>query len=84
MQVHQVPGSNSYTTGTVNTVGRTAHGNFRTYTPPITVVTGRNSAQMQVFMMNTGDSGYQNALDAKRVLGLNWQKKVTDGITTCR
>ena len=84
VQVHQVPGSNSYTTGTVNTVGRTAYGNFRTYTPPTTVVTGRNSAQMQVFMMNTGDFGYQNALDAKRVLGPNWQKKVADGITTCR
>ena len=55
-----------------------------TYTPPTTVVTGRNSAQMQVFMMNTGDSGYQNALDAKRVLGPNWQKKVADGITACR
>ena len=84
VQVHQVPGQNSYTTGTVNVVGRTTYGNFQTYTPATTVVTGRNSALMQVFMMNKGDPSYQNALDARRVLGPNWQKKVADGISTCR
>ena len=84
VQVRQVPGWNSYTTGTVNIVGRTAYGNFQTYTPPTTVVSGRNSAQMQVVMLNRSDPGYQNALDARQVLGPNWQKKVADGISTCR
>lgn len=84
VQVHQVPGSTSYTTGTVNVVGETAYGNFQTYTPPTTVVSGRHSAQMQVFMMNRDDPGYQNALDARQVLGSDWQEKVADGIQTCR
>ena len=84
VQVYQVPGSTSYTTGTVNIVGETASGSFQTYTPPTTVVSGRNSAQMQVFMVNRGDPGYQNALDARQVLGPDWQEKVADGIRTCR
>ena len=84
VQVHHVPGSTSYTTGTVNIAGETAYGDFQTYTPPTTVVSGRNSAQMQVFMMNRGDPGYENALDARQALGPNWQEKVADGILTCR
>lgn len=84
VQVHQVPGSTSYTTGTVNVVGDTAYGNFQTYTPPTTVVSGRNYAQMQVSMLNRGDRGYQNALDAKQVLGPDWREKVANGIRTCR
>lgn len=84
VQVYQVPGSTSYTTGTVNIVGNSAYGSFQTYTPPTTVVSGRNYAQMQVYMVNRGDPGYQNALDARRVLGPDWQEKVADGIQTCR
>ena len=84
VQIHQVQGSTSYTTGTVNVVGKTAYGNFQTYTPPTTVVSGRNFAQMQVFMLNRGDPNYQDALDARLVLGPDWQEKVADGIQTCR
>ena len=84
VQVYQVPGSTSYTTGTVNIVGNSAYGSFQTYTPPTTVVSGRNYAEMQVYMVNRGDPGYQNALDARRVLGPDWQEKVADGIQTCR
>ena len=40
VQVYQVPGSTSYTTGTVNIVGETASGSFQTYTPPTTLDTG--------------------------------------------
>ena len=83
VQVHTIPGSTSYTTGTVSAVGGIAVGNFQTYTPPTTIITGRNSAQMQVFMMNSEDPGYQNALDAKHVLGPDWQEKVVDGIERC-
>tara|TARA_Y100000588_G_C13825730_1_gene741348 strand:+ start:280 stop:570 length:291 start_codon:yes stop_codon:yes gene_type:complete len=38
---------------------------------------------MWVLMLNPGDDGYDNALDAKQVLGPEWTKKVDQGIQTC-
>ena len=84
VQVFQVPGSTSYTTGTVNTVRGSSYGSFQTHTPSTTVVTGRNSAQMNVFMMNKGDPRFETGLDARQVLGEKWQEKVSEGIRTCR
>ena len=84
VQIHQVPGSYSYTTGTVNVYGNTGYGTFQTYTPNTTIVTGRNHAQMQVFMVNRGDPNYENALDARQVLGSEWEEKVANGISTCK
>lgn len=46
-------------------------------------VSGSNNAQFSVLMLNPGDSGYTNGLDAKTILGDEWEKKVRDGINTC-
>lgn len=84
VRVTQLPGSHSYTSGNIHTYGNTAYGNFQTYTPTTTIVSGRNRAQMQVYMLNPGDQGYDNALDAKELLGADWQKKVEKGISSCK
>ena len=84
VQVKTVPGSYSYTTGTVNTLGNTTFGSFQTYTPSKTEVTGKNHAEMHVLMLNWGDAGYSNALDAKEVLGSEWKKMVEKGVLTCQ
>ena len=46
-------------------------------------VNGRNRAQMEVLMLKRGDPDYHMAMDAKQVLGADWQEKVADGIKTC-
>ena len=83
VQINRVPSSYSYTTGTVNVYGNSGFGNFQTYTPTRTQISGRNHAEMQVLMLNQEDSGYQNALDAKEVLGSEWKKIVEKGIWNC-
>ena len=64
VQINRVP--SSYSTGTVKVYGNSGFGRFQTYTPTRTEISGRNHAEMQVLMLNQGDSGYQNALDAKK------------------
>ena len=83
VEVKTVPGSYSYTTGTVNTIGNTTFGSFQTYTPSETEITGKNHAEMHVLMLNRGDAGYSSALDAKEVLGSEWKKIVEKGVSTC-
>jgi hypothetical protein len=34
-------------------------------------------------MFNEGDAGYENALDARTILGPEWQKVVAEGVNTC-
>lgn len=85
VRVSQAPGSTAYTTGTVTTTGRkTSTGSFRTYTPPQTVVTGRNAAAMRVLLLNPGEEGYLQGLDARTTLGPEWQAMVDDGVSTCQ
>lgn len=38
---------------------------------------------MGVYMFRPGDNGYENALDAKLMLGEEWQSIVKDGVSTC-
>jgi hypothetical protein len=41
------------------------------------------ATEMHVVMLNPGDQGYENGLDAKSMLGEDWEKKVENGISTC-
>jgi len=78
--INVVQGS-STTTGTFTTVGGTTYGNMQTTSYPIYF--GSHDAQLRVLMLNPGDDGYENALDAKQALGPEWTKKVDKGIQTC-
>lgn len=72
------------TTGTFNRFGNTVYGSANTtFGGSNTVVAGSNEAEMQILMLNPGDPGYANGVDARQVLGADWQKKVEDGINNC-
>lgn len=72
------------TTGTFNRMGNTVYGTANTsYGGQSTFVTGSNNAEMQILMLNPGDAGYEQGIDAKLSLGPDWQKKVTEGINNC-
>ena len=79
VHVSRVPGNYSYTTGTVNR----GYFSAQTYRPTTTVVTGKNRAQMEVFMLHPRDPRFHDGLDARRVLGPKWRNKVINGIDRC-
>ena len=49
----------------------------------MTYLAGSNNAEMELVMLNRGDRGFEEAVDAKETLGPEWQKKVEKGINTC-
>jgi hypothetical protein len=72
------------TNGTFNRFGSTVYGNATTtYGGQMTFVAGRNEAQLRIVMLNPGDAGYEQGLDARETLGPDWAKKVKDGVPTC-
>jgi hypothetical protein len=74
----------STTYGTASLYGNTAYGSSTTYYGGgSTFVAGRNNADFAVRMMNPGEPGFGNGIDAKSVLGKEWEKKVREGINTC-
>jgi len=48
-----------------------------------TMVTGGHSINLRVLMTNPGDPGYDDGLDAKEVLGENWESDLDKPIVTC-
>jgi hypothetical protein len=78
------PPTGAYTTGTFNTFGNTTYGNATTtYTGGGPMLVGQHDANLLVLMLNPGDAGFSNGVDAKRVLGDDWEKLVERGIRTC-
>lgn len=78
------PPTGAYTTGTFNTFGNTTYGTARTtYTGGGPMVVGQHGANLLVLMLNPGDAGFSEGVDAKRVLGDDWEKLVERGIRTC-
>ncbi|MBU1335044.1 MAG: hypothetical protein KJ944_20215 [Alphaproteobacteria bacterium] len=72
------------TTGTFNRFGNSVYGTANTtYGGSNTFVAGSNEAEMQITMLNPGDPGYEQGIDARTALGPDWQKKVDDGINNC-
>jgi len=84
VRVTQIPGSTSRTTGTITSTGNAAYGSFKTTTPPQTVVSGRNSADKRVLLINPGEPGYEQGLDARNALGPDWREIADEGVSTCR
>ncbi|MEO1110632.1 MAG: hypothetical protein AAFX90_22240 [Pseudomonadota bacterium] len=72
------------TYGSASVYGNTAYGSSTTYFGGSTsYLAGSNNAEFAVLMLNPGDRGYANGLDAKAALGKEWEAKVRDGINTC-
>lgn len=74
--------ANTY--GTFNSFGNTTYGSGTTYFGgQQTIVYGTHDASFAVMAFNKGDRGYEDAIDAKRTLGPEWQKLVKDGVKSC-
>jgi hypothetical protein len=74
--------SNTY--GTASVSGNTIYGqSSTTYGGQQTFVFGSHDTAMRVLMLNSGDPEFDRGVDARTVLGPDWQKKVADGIHTC-
>jgi hypothetical protein len=82
-QVVQMPGSYQ-TLGTATYGG--GFGSYSattTYQPGPTLVTGGHHEDLGVRMFKTGDAGYEQAIDARSILGPKWAEIVKDGQFTC-
>ncbi|HEY9012621.1 MAG TPA: hypothetical protein VIN06_16565 [Devosia sp.] len=74
----------SNTTGSFNQMGNTVYGTAHTtYGGQMTYLAGSNNAEMELVMLNRGDPGFEEGLDARETLGPEWQKKLEKGINTC-
>ena len=72
------------TYGSASIYGNTAYGSSTTfYGGQTSYLAGSNNAEFAIKMFNPGEPGYANGIDAKTVLGKEWEKKVREGIKTC-
>ncbi len=81
-----LPGTpiSSTTNATFNTYGNTTYGSARTtYTNTGPIIAGSFDAQLAVQMLSPSDPNFNNGVDAKRVLGPDWQTLVEKGLNTC-
>jgi hypothetical protein len=78
------PPTGSTTTGTFTGYGNAVYGTARTsYYGGGTMVTGTRDTNLVVLMLRPRDPGYANALDARSILGPDWQQIASDGIRSC-
>ncbi len=71
--------ANTQTNGTINAYGNTAtyKGQSTTsYSGGVPIIGGSHSQALMVRMFKQGDVGSERAVDARRVLGPDWQKAV--------
>ena len=74
--------ANTY--GQASVYGNTAYGSSTTYYGgQQTIFTGSHDRGLAVLMLNRGDKGFANGVDAKAQLGEDWQQLVANGINTC-
>lgn len=74
----------STTTSSAQVYGNNIYGNSTTsYGGGGTFLTGRQEAALEVVMYNLGDSGFEDGIDAKVVLGEEWEKIASEGIEIC-
>lgn len=76
----QMPGT-YHTYGSMNSYG--GFSADTTYSPGAVITAGSHDQSFQVKMFRRGQPGASDAIDAKNVLGKDWQKTVTNGIHTC-
>lgn len=60
-----------------------ATGGMVTYTPGPVIVDGTHDRTLMVTMLNRGQIGYENGIDAKQQLGPEWAVAVREGVKTC-
>ena len=74
----------SQTTGSATVTGNTVYGSSNTYYGgQQTIFAGSHDTGVRLLMLNPGDVGYERGIDARQLLGLEWEKKVQDGVNTC-
>ena len=72
------------TNATFNTFGNTTYGTgTTTYGGNTPIFVGSNDADLAVMMLNPGDKGFSQAVDARDTLGDKWEELVAKGIRTC-
>jgi hypothetical protein len=84
VKVMQTGPTYANTYGSATVTGNTVQGSATTYYGgQQTFVYGTHDTAMRVVMLNRGDAGYDQGVDAKMILGPDWQEKVTNGINQC-
>ena len=71
--------ANTYSSGTINGYGNTAIYNGRsntTFNGGYPIIAGHHGQSLVIRMFREGDPGSERAVDAKRVLGPEWQKEM--------
>ena len=71
----------AFTSGTIGP-GNTFNANT-TYTGSNVIFTGKNNAQLAITAFKRGQPGYNQSVDARTVLGEDWQELVQSGVVTC-
>lgn len=61
----------------------TTYSPVMTYPGGIPLFYGTNDVQLHVTMFKEGDRGYEQGVDAKSVLGTDWQELVEKGVRSC-
>jgi hypothetical protein len=74
---YQTSGTLTYGSGYGTYNGQT------TYTPGIPMQVGTHDQALSVRMFRKGEPGSENAIDAREILGPDWQDKVKNGVNTC-
>ncbi|MFN9356908.1 MAG: hypothetical protein ACK6A4_08865 [Alphaproteobacteria bacterium] len=54
-----------------------------TFTGGSTIATGTHDTSIRIVMLNPCDQGFYKVLDARQVLGPDWEKKVQEGVKSC-
>jgi hypothetical protein len=54
-----------------------------TFTGGGVVASGSYDTALRIVMLNPGDEGFDQGVDARQVLGPDWEKKVKDGVKSC-
>lgn len=74
--------ANTYSSGSINTYGNRGiySGSSNTYvTGGQPIIAGTHDQKLAIKMFRTGDPGAERAVDARQVLGPDWQKVLTKG-----
>ena len=79
MSAIQLPGSYN----TTATYGGGFYRGRTTYEPGATIVSGSHDQGLAVAMFRDGDTGAQQAISAREMLGPEWAEKVKTGVRTC-
>lgn len=81
----QTAPTGAYTTGNIynNGFGNSYYSGTTTYTGGGVMLTGSHDVSLLVKMLRRGDPGYSSGVDARGVLGEEWEELVEKGITTC-